>query len=183
MNTISPINCNENQSSSSYTKTKQLTVPNNLEPVLGFKTDKIIPTGDDLKVPISPKVLNNVNVTKFYESIRDETNTNDVNSKFSSDLTSMSPVEGPVNDIPKNIFDKNPENQGSDNHVQSDGCEEFAGQIVYNPDGSAYIIEDNDESLLEQIPKQEGSIVERGGKCQSEVEYPKIDQAVFIARH
>lgn len=43
----------------------------------------------------------------------------------------------------------------------------FDGKIVYNPDGSAYIIEDcdllDDEDSL-QLPKQEGSIVELPGE-------------------
>ena len=65
----------------------------------------------------------------------------------------------------------------------SEGCEQFSGQIVYNPDGSAYILEENDETLLDQIPTQEGAIVERAGKTVSQVEsYPKIDQAFYIAR-
>ena len=93
----------------------------------------------------------------------------------------MSPVEGPVNDIPKNMFEKN-DFVDQEHNSSSDGCEEFSGQIVYNPDGSAFIIEESDESLLEQIPKQEGSIVERAGKCLAEVEYPRIDQATYIAR-
>ena len=94
------------------------------------------------------------------------------------DSTKMSPVEGPVNDIPKTMFDKSHDLSGDTTTTthQGEGCEQFSGQIVYNPDGSAYIIEENDETLLDQIPTQEGSIVERAGKCLPEVEYPKIDQ-------
>ena len=90
----------------------------------------------------------------------------------------MSPVEGPVNDLPKtNLLLREGEKPSSE------GCEEFSGQIVVNPDGSAYILEENDETLLEQIPTQEGSIVERPGQAVSQVaEYPKIDQATYIAR-
>ena len=32
---------------------------------------------------------------------------------------------------------------------------------MYNPDGSAYILEEED--LLSQVPRQEGSIVDRAG--------------------
>lgn len=51
---------------------------------------------------------------------------------------------------------------------KTDGdVEKFGGKIVYNPDGSAYIIEDgdlsDDDSLL-TLPKHEGSIIERPGK-------------------
>ena len=62
-------------------------------------------------------------------------------------------------------------------------AEEFSGQIVYNPDGSAFILEESDEALLDQIPTQEGAIVERAGKGPSSLtEYPKIDQTVYVAR-
>jgi AT-binding transcription factor 1 len=39
----------------------------------------------------------------------------------------------------------------------------FDGKIVYNPDGSAYIIEDCDDEDSLPLPKQEGSIVELPG--------------------
>jgi hypothetical protein len=35
----------------------------------------------------------------------------------------------------------------------------YAGQIVYNPDGRAYILEE--EGLLLQVPRQEGSFVDK----------------------
>ena len=104
--------------------------------------------------------------------------TNDSNEKRDDIVNScdqdMSPVEGPVAEVP--IFDKHLEPGDKQRGDAGDGCEEFSGQIVYNPDGSAYIIDESDESLLEQIPKQEGSIVERAGKCLPEAEYPRIDQ-------
>ena len=50
------------------------------------------------------------------------------------------------------------------NAVMGD-IEQFQGKIVYNPDGSAYIIEDGDFSDEEElpVPMQEGSIVEKRG--------------------
>ena len=76
----------------------------------------------------------------------------------------MSPVEGP-NVILRETGEKS-----------SDGCEQFSGQIVYNPDGSAYILEESDETLLEQIPTQEGTIVERAGKTASQVEEQMVEE-------
>ena len=167
-------NCNEDENQSSCNNKLQTKVPTKNDSFQEFKPEKpIAPFGDHDKVPISQNVLSNDNC-EF------NSNNNDA-SVEKSDTNTMSPVEGPINDIPKTIFDKNPDKLG-DTTGSSEGCEEFSGQIVYNPDGSAYIIEENDETLLDQIPKQEGSIVERAGKCQSEVEYPKIDQAVYIAR-
>lgn len=116
------------------------------------------------------------NLAKLYESSNSVVREEHFNNS-TCDLT-MSPVEGPVNDLPKtNLLLREGEKPSSE------GCEEFSGQIVVNPDGSAYILEENDETLLEQIPTQEGSIVERPGKAVSQAaEYPKIDQATYIAR-
>ena len=69
--------------------------------------------------------------------------------------------------------------------------EKFGGKIVYNPDGSAYIIEDGDLSEEEALPlpKQEGSITEKqdqdggtpgeGGEAPS---YPLIANAIYVTR-
>ena len=88
----------------------------------------------------------------------------------------MSPVEGPVTELPPTpTIDPQPE-RGAEG-------EEFAGHIVYNPDGSAYILEAEAEELLQQIPTQEGAIVEKAGKLSPPAQdYPRIDQAVYIAR-
>ena len=65
----------------------------------------------------------------------------------------------------------------------------FDGKIVYNPDGSAYIIEDCDDEDSLQLPKQEGSIVELPGRSPStssaEVPssgYPQIANAFYVSR-
>lgn len=65
--------------------------------------------------------------------------------------------------------------------------EMFEGRIVYNPDGSAYIIEgelepDDAESLV-NVPKQEGAIVEHKDKVIASsdfLSYPQIASAVYI---
>ena len=175
MNTASSPDGNHHNSSSVNQHYKQLTVPiltNGLDPDQ-HKSAKP-PSGGE-KVPnVGQHDIDNTNLAKLYES--SNTVVSVEHSKQSTCDLTMSPVEGPINDLPKtNVVLRDGEKSG-------EGCEQFAGQIVYNPDGSAYILEENDETLLEQIPTQEGAIVERAGKAVSQVEYPKIDQAFYIAR-
>ena len=54
--------------------------------------------------------------------------------------------------------------------------EKFDGKIVYNPDGSAYIIEDEEDDAV--IPKQEGSVVDRPG----DVPASGMTNAFFISK-
>ena len=64
--------------------------------------------------------------------------------------------------------------------------EQFQGKIVYNPDGSAYIIEDGDFSDEEElpVPMQEGSIVEKPGVSAADVDqFPTIENAIYVARN
>ena len=171
MNTSSSPDGNHHKSSSIKQDNKQSTVPI-------VATNGLVPDQDKSndKVPnIGRHDLDNTNLAKLYESSNTVVSAEHLNNS-TCDLT-MSPVEGPVNDLPKtNVMLREGEKA-------SEGCEQFSGQIVYNPDGSAYILEENDETLLEQIPTQEGSIVERPGKAVSQAaEYPKIDQATYIAR-
>ena len=185
MNLTSPSNGNTNQSSCN--KNPESKVPIDGDQLFTIETTNNTTNKDDKKVPSCSEVLSNVSDVKLYESSISDSCNNEQSKKLKTksicDQDSMSPVEGPVNEMPKTMFDnKSPDKHSSDTPGDSGGCEQFSGQIVYNPDGSAYIMEENDDSLLEQIPKQEGSIVERGGKCLSEVEYPKIDQAVYIER-
>lgn len=71
---------------------------------------------------------------------------------------------------------------------QSD-VETFNGKIVYNPDGSAYIIEgsDSEDSDLEglDVPKLEGAIVDRKGLATwpSAPPIPPIASAVFVPKN
>ena len=76
------------------------------------------------------------------------------------------------------------------NNDVSDG-ESFDGKIVYNPDGSAYIIEGGESDLSDgetgfDVPKQEGSIIETRGKifcAQSVPSFPQIANAFYIQRN
>ena len=186
MNETSPSNGSANQSSCVSNKNPESKVPIDGDQ-LTIETSNNITNRDDKKVPSCSEVLSNqVSDVKLYESSISDSSNNEQNDKLKTkncDQAKMSPVEGPVNEMPKTMFDnKSHDKHSSDHSSDPGGCEQFSGQIVYNPDGSAYIMEENDDSLLEQIPKQEGSIVERGGKCSGEVEYPKIDQAVYIER-
>ncbi|XP_060587285.1 zinc finger homeobox protein 4-like isoform X2 [Ruditapes philippinarum] len=67
--------------------------------------------------------------------------------------------------------------------------ESFDGKIVYNPDGSAYIIEGDSDSELDSlidIPQKEGTIIDKKGKNGSEPsvkEIPQIDNAFFVPRN
>ena len=61
----------------------------------------------------------------------------------------------------------------------------FQGKIVYNPDGSAYIIEDGDFSDEEDlpVPMQEGSIIEKPGQLSNVDQFPTIENAIYVARN
>ena len=63
--------------------------------------------------------------------------------------------------------------------------EQFQGKIVYNPDGSAYIIEDGDFSDEEElpVPMQEGSIIEAAGQLSDVDQFPTIENAIYVARN
>ena len=78
--------------------------------------------------------------------------------------------------------------------------ESFEGRIVYNPDGSAYIIEGetdiSDSESLVDLPQQEGSIIEHGDKVMIKppnniqpiaasraIVYPQIANAFYIHRN
>lgn len=66
--------------------------------------------------------------------------------------------------------------------------ESFDGKIVYNPDGSAYIIEGDSDSELDSIIDipQKGVIIDKKGKSDNEPllkEIPHIDNAFFVPRN
>ena len=88
-------------------------------------------------------------------------------------------INNTCDNIPKETFN-NIENQKD--------VEKFGGKIVYNPDGSAYIIEDGDLSEEEALPlpKQEGCIVEKPdtGSIPGEdsPSYPLIANAIYVTR-
>ena len=117
------------------------------------------------KVPINntTKVPNNVEnlVSKF-----NETSNNDDNES--------------TNNVRESEISK----KHSDNN--EDDVEQFDGKIVYNPDGSAYIIEDgedNDSTLLPRLPKQEGRIVVDRTEDEAETNpFPQIANAVYVTK-
>lgn len=78
----------------------------------------------------------------------------------------------------------NGEINGHDDFDEEDG-EPFDATIIYNPDGSAYIIEadDDDEDIL-QLPKQDGSIVvkKKAPLPDDDVSIPQIASALFLHR-
>ena len=87
----------------------------------------------------------------------------------------------------ENVKDSNAVVSKADENHLSD-VESFDGKIVYNPDGSAYIIEGDSDSELESIidlPQKEGLIIDRKGKHDELIEkpIPQIDNAFFVPRN
>jgi AT-binding transcription factor 1 len=83
------------------------------------------------------------------------------------------------------------DHQESEEDDMLSDVESFDGKIVYNPDGSAYIIEGADSDLsdvenLLDVPQVEGSIIEQKGKIiptsQMPV-YPQIANAFYVSRN
>ncbi|XP_050544657.1 zinc finger homeobox protein 3 isoform X2 [Daktulosphaira vitifoliae] len=77
----------------------------------------------------------------------------------------------------------------SESWANSSDVEKFDGKIVYNPDGSAYIIEDNSELSEEDgvdLPSEllgSGSIVDGRGVNLSQAEvFPQIANAFYVSR-
>lgn len=65
---------------------------------------------------------------------------------------------------------------------EDDEVAKFDGKIVYNPDGSAYII-DGDDGLDHELPQQEGSIVEKTGEeTNPNPNYPSISNALYVSK-
>jgi len=90
------------------------------------------------------------------------------------------------------VEDRKIGHNNEDDENLDDDVAKFDGKIVYNPDGSAYIIEDcdlneDDENL--PLPKQEGCIVELPGRSPSTSSaeapasgYPQIANAFYVSR-
>jgi len=83
-----------------------------------------------------------------------------------------------------------PDAAESESWANSSDVEKFDGKIVYNPDGSAYIIEDNSEMSEEDggvdLPSEllgTGSIVDGRGVNLSQAEvFPQIANAFYVSR-
>ena len=108
----------------------------------------------------------------------------DNNQQINNDIVNVNNQQTITLDNNVNLLN-NPQKSGKND------VEKFGGKIVYNPDGSAYIIEDGDLSEEEALPlpKQEGCIVEKpdqdggttkeGGETPS---YPLIANAIYVTR-
>ena len=94
-----------------------------------------------------------------------------------------------TDDCNENSADLIKHTEKSENHLatseENEDVAKFDGKIVYNPDGSAYIIEDEagDDSEL-QLPKQEGSTtIDCSQDMRSETnDLPAIANAFFVSK-
>jgi AT-binding transcription factor 1 len=79
------------------------------------------------------------------------------------------------------------QHEGGDSSMASDDVERFDGKIVYNPDGSAYIIEDSemsDEDGVVDLPQLDGCIVDGRGSNLSQLQaFPQIANAFYVTRN
>lgn len=86
---------------------------------------------------------------------------------------------------------KSPSNQRADSSIadSTSDVERFDGKIVYNPDGSAYIIEDSelsdDENSIDlPLPNLDGCIVDGRGVNLSQFQvFPQIANAFYVSRN
>ncbi|XP_040567512.2 zinc finger homeobox protein 4-like [Lepeophtheirus salmonis] len=62
---------------------------------------------------------------------------------------------------------------------ENEDVAKFDGKIVYNPDGSAYILEDDNLDIL--LPKHDGSIIDRSGASPVD-EYLPIANAFYVSK-
>ncbi|XP_076350372.1 zinc finger homeobox protein 3-like [Tachypleus tridentatus] len=79
-------------------------------------------------------------------------------------------------------------NNGADNELSESDVETFTGKILYNPDGSAYIIEGDSEMSDEEcsldLPQQTGGIVDVQGATPTQyMVFPEIINAFHIYRN
>ena len=116
-------------------------------------------TSESLTSVIDKHGPRNSLISKLYNNV-DESSTSKV------PISSTSSCDNDISAKNNQSIYSNMKIQEEDKKTDSD-VEKFGGKIVYNPDGSAYIIEDgdlsDDDSLL-TLPKHEGSIIERPGK-------------------
>lgn len=152
-----------------------------------------------------PVVANSLNADAFLDNNSDGVPGKSVDSMEDGSLDTSSETEDPVEcgeclkefSTLQEYMDHACSHSGSkpvlsepDGSELSDG-ESFDGKIVYNPDGSAYIIEGGDSDLsdidpLIDVPRQEGSFVDvRGVNIPpSKVPtFPQIANAFFVPRN
>ncbi|XP_067652844.1 zinc finger homeobox protein 4-like isoform X2 [Haliotis asinina] len=74
----------------------------------------------------------------------------------------------------------------ADNESEMSDGESFNGKIVYNPDGSAYIIEGSDSEISDldlDVPKQDGAIIDKKGLSPTVPTLHPISNAFFVPRN
>lgn len=105
------------------------------------------------------------------------------------DEDNMSPEEEAGASPPQALHPPHTQHRTStDNCSLSSDVEQFEGKIVYNPDGSAYIIEESElsdeETSLGALPRLlgDGCIVDGRGVTSEPREYPQIASAVYVSR-
>jgi AT-binding transcription factor 1 len=121
--------------------------------------------------------------------ISDQTPNADISKEDSNNQATKVPNN---NTIDENITNNQvPIFKSCDNNEDKKDVEKFGGKIVYNPDGSAYIIEDGDlseeEALSVPLPTHEGSIVEKRNQDHHHQDgegpaYPLIANAIYVTR-
>lgn len=106
-----------------------------------------------------------------------------------SDETSLRSVVNTPNIITNALTNKRIRSSSTADSQSGGGSdvERFDGKIVYNPDGSAYIIEDSemseDDGSLD-VPHQEGCIVDGRGLSLSQIPaIPHIANAFYVSRN
>ena len=141
------------------------------------------PAATTAAIATSNSIISTAGSNEFKSKVKDAVQCSDCSRGFSSMESYMD------HDCIKKNDSKDNATNDLDNDNFSD-CESFDGKIVYNPDGSAYIIDGGDsdmsdsESLLD-VPKQEGSIVDQRGKVNTSQipSFPQIANAFYIHRN
>ncbi len=127
-----------------------------------------------------------VNITKV-PNINEESNQSSFH--ITENTTTTNETKVPTTTTTTDVPNSTKPCDSTNNNEKAD-VEKFGGKIVYNPDGSAYIIEDGDLSEEEALPlpKQEGCIVEKNSSednsenIESPPSYPLIANAIYVSR-
>ena len=175
---------------SSYNKPEVIALTDDEETKVPKSSDEDVAgqpsrTGDQVPSASAPTTTPTTSTNKVPIGCDDNQNT-DSNENFKNFLQSLADKSGL---------------QRADKKEQD--VEKFGGKIVYNPDGSAYIIDDNDEdddpSIRSMLPRQEGSIIEKPGQdkpivtstdkkeegdepTEESPSYPQIANAFYVTR-
>lgn len=170
------------------------------EPIMEEMRKTPSPSGTSSAVAESPaSATRSNNLTELQQNSKDElpisSSTGGVDqSPAEEDTTRQSIPSESESDRPFPVPSTNNNNKQSQRipgDAQSGGgsdVERFDGKIVYNPDGSAYIIEDSelsgeDDTSLD-VPHLEGCIVDGRGISLSQIPaIPQIANAFYVSRN